>query len=404
MRCRIGKLADVQSESMTLQKVQDAIRARELDGWLFFDHHRRDPIGYRILGLSDDLQPTRRWYCLIPADGAPRKLVHRIESHTLDAVPGETHVYSSWEEQRLKLGAILNGCSRVAMQYSPGCAIPYISLVDAGTLEIVRTHVNEVVSSADLVQDFEARWTDEQLQTHFEAGKRVDAIRREAFDLIGERLRSREAVSDYEVQQFILSRFAQNGLTTSHGPIVATNENASDPHYEPTAKKARQIKPGDLVLIDLWAKLSQPNAVFYDVTWTGFCGETVPSAMQNVFETVRDARKRASQFVIDKVGAGEQIAGFQVDDVARSFIEERGYGEYFFHRTGHSIGTDVHGTGANMDNLESHDERPIIPQTCFSIEPGIYLPEFGIRSEVNVYVDFGSAGVTGEQQEQLIRI
>lgn len=389
---------------MTLDKLQHAIRTAGLDGWLFFDHHRRDPIAYRILDLSDELQPTRRWYCLIPSEGAPRKLVHRIESHVLDAVPGDTHVYSSWEEQRSKVAAILQNCSRVAMQYSPECAIPYISLVDAGTIEIVRGHVKEIVSSADLVQDFEARWTDEQLETHLEAGKRVDAIRREAFDLIGERIRSGEPVTDFEVQQFILLKFAQSGLTTSHGPIVAVNENASDPHYEPNPETARRIAPGDLVLIDLWAKMTQPHGVFYDVTWTGYCGDLVPAAIQSVFQIVRDARKSASQFVIDQIGAGKRIMGFQVDDVARSFIEERGYGDFFFHRTGHSIGTDVHGTGANMDNLESHDVRPIVAHTCFSIEPGIYLPEFGIRSEVNVYVASGSARVTGEEQEQLIRI
>lgn len=389
---------------MTLDKLQHAIRTAGLDGWLFFDHHRRDPIAYRILDLSDELQPTRRWYCLIPSEGAPRKLVHRIESHVLDAVPGDTHVYSSWEEQRSKVAAILQNCSRVAMQYSPECAIPYISLVDAGTIEIVRGHVKEIVSSADLVQDFEARWTDEQLETHLEAGKRVDAIRREAFDLIGERIRSGEPVTDFEVQQFILLKFAQSGLTTSHGPIVAVNENASDPHYEPNAETARRIAPGDLVLIDLWAKMTQPHGVFYDVTWTGYCGDLVPAAIQSVFQIVRDARKSASQFVIDQIGAGKRIMGFHVDDVARSFIEERGYGDFFFHRTGHSIGTDVHGTGANMDNLESHDVRPIVAHTCFSIEPGIYLPEFGIRSEVNVYVASGSARVTGEEQEQLIRI
>lgn len=390
---------------MTLEKLQKAIRAAGLNGWLFFDHHRRDPIAYRILGLSDDLEPTRRWYCLVPAEGVPRKLVHRIESHMLDSVPGETFAYSSWEEQRTKLSEILQDCARVAMQYSPECAIPYVSLVDAGTIEVVRSFGVEIVSSADLVQDSEARWTDDQFRMHVEAGKRVDGVRREAFDLIGERLRTNEPVSDYEVQQFILLKFAQGGMTTtSHGPIVATNEHASDPHYEPRAESARQIHTGDLVLIDLWAKLSEPQAVYYDVTWTGFCGEAVPRAIQNVFETVRDARKRASQFVINRVSAGQQFAGFEVDDVARSFIEERGYADFFFHRTGHSIGTDVHGTGANMDNFESHDVRVVIPQTCFSVEPGIYLPDFGIRSEVNVYVGAHEARVTGEQQEQLIRI
>jgi Xaa-Pro aminopeptidase len=389
---------------MDVEKLQQAIRAAGLDGWLFFDHHRRDPIAYRILGVSPDAEATRRWYCLLPAQGEPRKLVHRIESRVLDAVPGEKQVYSSWEEQHSKLQQILHGCNRVAMQYSPNCAIPYVSLVDAGTVELVRSFGPEVVSSANLVQEFEARWTDRQLELHLEAGERVDKIRREAFDLIAERLRSREPVTDFEVQQFILLRFAQTGMTTSHGPIVASNENASDPHYEPSRDTARNLHPGDLVLIDLWAKLTDPAAVYYDVTWTGYCGEAIPDKIQTVFEIVHNARRRATSFVLDRVAAQQSFAGYEVDDVARQYIEERGFGEFFFHRTGHSIGTDVHGTGANMDNLESHDARSVLPATCFSIEPGIYLPEFGIRSEVNVYVGQNHARVTGEEQEQLLRI
>jgi Xaa-Pro aminopeptidase len=389
---------------MNVEKLQLAIRANGLDGWLFFDHHRRDPIAYRILGLSSDIEATRRWYCLVPAEGEPRKLVHRIESRTLDGIPGEKELYSSWEEQHSKLGHILAGCPRIAMQYSPNCAIPYVSLIDAGTLELVRGFGVEVVSSADLVQEFEARWTNEQLRSHLEAGVRVDAVRREAFDLVGERLRSGEGISDYELQQFILLRFAQCGMTTSHGPIVATNEHASDPHYEPAPGTALPIQSGDLLLIDLWAKLTDPGSVYYDVTWTGYCGETIPAAVENVFGIVREARKAATRFVLEKAAANASLAGYEVDDVARGYIEERGFGDYFFHRTGHSIGTDVHGTGANMDNLESHDTRLVLPDTCFSIEPGIYLPEFGIRSEVNLFVSTGGARVTGEEQEQLIRI
>ncbi|HEX4772721.1 MAG TPA: Xaa-Pro peptidase family protein [Bryobacteraceae bacterium] len=389
---------------MNVEKLQQAIRASGLDGWLFFDHHRRDPIAYRILGISGDAEATRRWYCLVPAHGEPRKLVHRIESRVLDGLPGEKQVYSSWEEQHSKLGRMLKDCARLAMQYSSNCAIPYVSLVDAGTLELVRGFGPEVVSSANLVQEFEARWTEEQLQLHLEAGERVDKIRREAFDLIGERLRSDEPVTDFEIQQFILLRFAQTGLTTSHGPIVASNENASDPHYEPASATARRLQPGDLVLIDLWAKLTDSQAVYYDVTWTCYCGESIPAQMQSVFEIVRDARRRATAFVLERVAAPRVFAGYEVDDVARAYIVDRGFGDFFFHRTGHSIGTDVHGTGANMDNLESHDDRVVLAGTCFSIEPGIYLPEFGIRSEINVYVGERSARVTGEEQEQLLRI
>lgn len=389
---------------MQIAQIQNALRSAELDGWLFFDHHRRDPLAYRILGLPIDLQPTRRWYYYLPAEGEPRKLVHRIESGSLDSVPGAKTAYSSWADQQKKLLSLLSGAKRIAMQYSPNCAIPYVSMVDAGTIELVRATGVEIVTSANLVQEFESRWSEEQFQLHLEAGKLVDQVLREAFDFAGEKLRAKHALTEYEVQQFIRRKFAQNGLDSDHGPIVAVNANCSDPHYEPSLERTAHIQMGDVLLIDLWAKLTQPNAVYYDITWTGFCGEIIPETVQNVFQVVRDARKRGSQFVIDRVSKHEAIAGFEVDDVVRSHIEQQGFGEYFFHRTGHSIGTEVHGTGANMDNLESHDDRSIISHSCFSIEPGIYLPEFGIRSEVNVYVGDGFARVTGEQQEQMVHL
>jgi Xaa-Pro aminopeptidase len=389
---------------MITDRIQEALRAGKLDGWLFFDHHRRDPLAYRILGIPDQVKATRRWYYFVPADGEPRKLVHRIESGALESVPGRKEAYSSWTDQQQKLHTLLAGAKRIAMQYSPLCAIPYVSLVDAGTIELVRAAGVEVVSSADLVQEFEARWTEAQFTLHTEAGKLVDRVRRDAFDFIGERLRSGDSPAEFEVQQFIRRQFDAAALETDHGPIVAVNANASNPHYEPSREKTSHIRMGDVVLIDLWAKLTKPDAVYYDITWTGFCGESVPERVQNVFEVVRDARKKASAFVIHKVSSGERLAGFEVDDVAREYIDSQGFGEYFFHRTGHSIGTEVHGTGANMDNLESHDDRRIIPGSCFSVEPGIYLAEFGIRSEVNVYAGNGFATITGEEQEQLVRI
>jgi Xaa-Pro aminopeptidase len=281
----------------------------------------------------------------------------------------------------------------VALQYSPHCAILTISMVDAGTVEQVRSIGPEVVSSADLLQLFEARWTPEQLAQHQSAGGKVDAIRRAAFAAIG------PESTELSIQRFILEAFDREGLFTDHGPIVAVNANASNPHYEPTPESHQPVRPGDVVLIDLWAKLKQPGAVYYDITWTGFYGAAIPERVQRVFEVVRDARKKASAF------ARAGVAGFEVDDVVRGHIREQGFGEYFVHRTGHSIGEDVHGAGANMDNLETHDTRRLIPGLCFSIEPGVYLPEFGIRSEVNVYIQGdGSSLVTGEQQEELVRI
>jgi Xaa-Pro aminopeptidase len=388
---------------MIVEQIQRALRKSNIDGWLFFDHHGRDPVGYRILQLPDTVEATRRWYYFIPAVAEPKKLVHRIEPEVLDSLPGKKESYSSWPDQQAKLIQLLSGCSRIAMQYSPKCAIPYVSLVDAGTLELVREAGVEVLSSADLVQEFEARWTEQQYKQHVAAGKLVDQVRRDAFDFVGAKIRAGE-ISEYEVQQFILTEFSRAGLITSHGPIVAVDANASNPHYEPSRDRTSMIRSGNLLLIDLWAKLAEQTAVYYDVTWAGFCGENIPTPIQNVFEIVRNARKRASDFVIRKIGAGERLAGYEVDDEARAYIQLHGFGESFFHRTGHSIGTEVHGTGANMDNLESHDERAIIANTCFSIEPGIYLQEFGIRSEVNVYVAEGGAEVTGEQQMELIRI
>jgi Xaa-Pro dipeptidase len=389
---------------MQITAIQDALRQEGLDGWLFFDHHRRDPLAYRILSIPPEIEATRRWYYFVPAEGEPRKLVHQIEKGALDSLPGQRQVYSNWVDQRNRLTSLLGSAKRIAMQYSPNCSIPYVSLVDAGTMELVRATGVEVLSSANLVQEFEAKWSAEQLDMHLEAGRLVDQVRREAFDLISQRIRSSDPVNEYEVQQFIRHRFDQAGLETDHGPIVGVNANASDPHYEPTRDRNSYIQKGDFVLIDLWAKLAAPGAVYYDVTWTGYCGEQIPVLIQNVFEIVKTARRRASDFAIQKARARQPFAGFEVDDVCREYITAQGYGENFFHRTGHSIGTEVHGTGANMDNLESHDERRVIANTCFSVEPGIYLAEFGVRSEVNVFVSEGDARVTGEEQEQLIRI
>jgi Xaa-Pro aminopeptidase len=389
---------------ITIEKIQEALRREGLDGWLFFDHHRRDPLAYRILGLPESLVATRRWYYFVSATGTPRKIVHCIEAGALDSLPGDKESYSSWADQQQKLQILLHGRPQIAMQYSPKCAIPYVSLVDGGTLELIRDAGARIVSSAKLVQEFEARWTEQQLQQHISAGELVDRVRREAFEFVSHRLATESSVTEYEVQQFILKGFQESGLSIDHGPIVAVNANASDPHYEPTGERHSPIRRGDVVLIDLWAKLKEPEATYYDVAWTGYCGESIPSRIQNVFEIVREARKRACDFVIESVKAAESIAGYQVDDQARDLITARGFGEFFPHRTGHSIGTEVHGTGANMDNLESHDDRPVIARTCFSVEPGIYLPEFGIRSEVNVYVGEGFATVTGEQQEVLIQI
>jgi Xaa-Pro dipeptidase len=387
---------------MNLLEIQEALRGGGIDGWLFFDHHHRDPLAYRVLGFTAERTPTRRWYYLLPAQGEPVKLVHQVEPGMLDQLPGRKIAYASWSQLVENLRALLGGCRRVAMQYSPNCAVPYVAMVDAGTVELVRSLGVDVVTSANLVQYFEARWDRKKLESHLEAGRRVDAVRRGAFRLAGERLRAGAPIDEWQVKQFLLARFAEEGLFTDHGPIVGVNANASNPHYEPAEQGSRPIRRGDVLLIDLWAKLDQPESVYYDSTWVGYCGEAPPEPVRKVFAVVRGARDRTIRRVQEAVSRQEPLRGFEVDDAARGYIQEQGYGDCFFHRTGHSIGTEVHGTGANMDNLETHDERYVIPWTCFSVEPGIYLPEFGIRSEVDVFVDEERAIVTGEIQEELV--
>jgi Xaa-Pro dipeptidase len=386
---------------MDIQRIQEALRRQKLDGWLFFDHHQRDPLAYRVLGVHPPRHVTRRWYYLIPAHGDPRGLVHRIEAGIIDTLPGEKAKYSSWQEQHAELHRLLKGLKRVAMQYSPLCAVPYVAMVDAGTIELVRAQGVEIATSAELIQEFEACLNDDQFATHVEAGRRVDKVRAGAFQFIAEKLSG--GVNEVMVRDWILEQFRASGLITESGPIVGVNRHAGDPHYEPMPETSVPIRPGDFVLLDIWAKLDRPDAIYYDITWTGFCGNP-PDRVREVFEVVRDARDRAVDAVTTAVNADREIRGFEVDDAARTFIRERGFADRFVHRTGHSIGAEVHGTGANMDNLETHDERLILPGALFSVEPGIYLEDFGVRSEVNVFVTPHYAMTTGEVQRDLVRI
>ena len=383
--------------------IQAALRDAKLDGWLFYDHHRRDPIAYRVLGVAPPMV-TRRWYYLIPAEGEPAKLVHRIEKGNLAGLPGGEHEYSSWSEQREKLKQILAGKKAVAMQYSPLNNIPYVGLVDAGTIELMKSLGVEVVSSADLVQFFEARWSPEALALHLEAGRGVQAAVEEAFALIRQAITSDKPIGEYEVAQAMAKSLSAAGLEADEAPIVAVNQNSSNPHYAPTQAGSRPILPGDFVLLDVWAKRKAPGAVYFDITWTGFVGEEVPAKYAEIFEIVKQARDQAIAVVQAAMREGRALSGYEVDDAARGVIVAHGYGDYFVHRTGHSIGEDVHGNGANMDNFETRDDRRIIPGTCFSVEPGIYLPEFGVRSEVDVYVEEHDARVTGELQQAVVPI
>ena len=388
---------------MDLLGIQSALRDSGLDGWLFYDHHHRDPIAYRVLKINPSMC-TRRWYYLVPATGQPAKLVHRIACGSLDGLPGNVHEYSSWREQHAKLRKILEGKSRVAMQYSPLNDIPYVGLVDAGTIELVKSFGVEVVSSGDLVQLFEARWSDAALASHLAAGKVVHAAVNAAFAMIADAVRGGKALGEYEVQQEISRVFASGGVIADEPAIVAVNRRTANPHYSPTRESSQPIRANDFVLLDVWGKLQTAGAVYFDITWTGYVGEEVPPRFAEIFAIVREARDAAVHRVTEAQAAGRPLHGYEVDDAAREVIARHGYGENFVHRTGHSIGEDVHGNGANMDNFETRDQREIIPRTCFSVEPGIYLAEFGVRSEVNVYIEDGGARVTGEIQQAIVPI
>jgi len=388
---------------MNLPAIQAALRERNIDGWLFYDHHHRDPIAYRLLGLPASLMVTRRWYYLIPAHGEPAKLVHRIESHHLDSLPGNARQYSGWQELFDEIKKMLAAYRDIAMQYSSNNLVFTVSMVDGGTLEMIRGLGKNVVSSADLVAQFEATWTEDQINTHFSARDAIDAITAEAFKEIGRRVRN-GGTNEYQMQQWFMEAFRRENLVTDDPPIVGVNANSGNPHYEPHADGSAPIREGDFVLLDVWAKKNTPGAVYYDITWTGFVGQAPSDRMQQVFNIVTGGRDAGVKTVQDAISNGRPIAGWEVDRAVRSHIKSAGFGDYFIHRTGHSIGTEVHANGANMDDLEIHDERRILPNSCFSIEPGIYLPEFGIRSEVNVLVRAKSAEVTGKIQREIVLI
>ncbi len=387
--------------SANIQGIQTDLRAAKLDGWLFYDFRGRDPIAQHILSLPDVMR-TRRWYYFVPAKGTPKKLVHKIESESLAALPGETLYYAKQEELHKNLKKVLGRAKKVAMQYSPKNEIPYVAMVDAGTIELVRSAGAKVVSSADLVQKYDACWSAAQLESHLSAGVVIDRIVRGAFDYAAGSVREKKALTEYDLKQWILKEFEAAGLWTEEGPDIAVNAHASDPHYGPTAESAAPIREGDLLLLDVWGKKKTPGSVYYDVTWMGYLGAKVPEKYAKIFGVVREARDKATHLIRDHVAAGKPLQGRQVDQVARGVIEKAGYGKYFFHRTGHSIGEKVHGNGANMDGLETNDVRHLIPHTCNSIEPGIYLPEFGVRSEVNVYIGEREAQVTGAIQTEIL--
>jgi Xaa-Pro dipeptidase len=383
-------------KALAADSIQAAIRAEGLDGWLFYSFRGSDPIAENILRLDNARLATRRWFYFVPAAGSPRKIVHAIESETLDSLPGEKMVYLPWQQLHQHLRDALGTARRIAMQYSPLNAIPYISRVDAGTVELVRSFGIEVVSSADLVQIFEAVWTHEQLQSHLFAARHLREIVDVTFGEVARRTRAAIPTTELDIQDFIWKEFEARQLWSSHRPIVAVNAHSADPHYQPDPQRNLSMTEGDFLLLDIWAKQKLPHSVYDDITWTGYIGQSVPDAHQNIFEVVRNGRDAAIQLVRNAYPR-TPLFGWQVDDAARQSIAAAGYGEFFIHRTGHSIHEEDHGNGANIDNLETQDSRRLMLGTCFSIEPGVYLKgKFGVRSEVNVYLSEQEAIVTGQ--------
>jgi Xaa-Pro aminopeptidase len=392
---------------MNLDSIQTALREASLDGWLFYDHHHRDPIATSILGLDPKAHITRRWYYYIPATGEPRKLVHRIEQSRLDSLPGAKTLYSSWQELHGGLETLLQNHKKIAMQYSPNNDIMYVSMVDAGTIEFLRSLSKQIVSSADLVSQFEAVLTAGQIATHAVAQQRIDALLAEGWQQIARRLRpaqgSPNPYTEFDHVQWLSEAMRREGLVWENGPNVSVNANCSDSHYEPTADETAPIREGDFILIDIWGRVDSPEAIYYDITWTGVVGRQPTPREQLVFETVRNARDAAISAVEQAFAADRPIRGYEADDAARAVIRSAGFAEYFTHRTGHNIAHEIHGPGAHLDNLETHDDHRLLPNTCFSVEPGIYLPEFGIRSEIDMLTSETKAWVTGKIQRELVR-
>ena len=388
---------------LDLDAVQRALRDEGLDGWLLYDFHGSNPIARRVAAFDAAAKiTTRRWYYLIPVEGPPRGLVHAIEADRLDHLPGGKTRYAAHGTLDAGLRELLAGCAAVAMEYSPGCAIPYVSRVDAGTVDAVRALGVEVRSSGDLIQRFEAVWDADALASHRDASAALHDIKDRAFDLVSRRLRDGRPVTELDVQDAMAGWFDEAGLASDSRPVVAAQENAGDPHYLPTARRHRPIGAGEVVLLDLWGKMEgTPGAVYADITWMGYTGAAVPARYADAFRVIRDGRDAAVDLVQRAVADGRDLRGWEVDRAVRDRVGAAGLGDRFVHRTGHNLGEEVHGNGVHLDDFETHDERRLLPGTGVTIEPGVYFDDFGLRTEINLYVGSETATVTGPRQEEI---
>lgn len=402
-----GTPAATSARPLDLAAIQTALRAEGFDAWLLYDFRGLNPIANDVTAVDKQggHLATRRWFYLIPATGEPRALVHKIESKTLAHLPGSTVQYAGREQLERGLAQLLTGFTRVAMEYSPGCAIPYVARVDGGTLELVRGCGVEVVSSADLVQRFQAVWSAEAIATHVTASDKLYRIKDRAFDAIARATHGGGTVTEFAIQQLMAGWFRDEGLVTDADPNVSASANAGNPHYLPTSERSRTFGADELVLLDLWGKLDRPGAVFADITWVGFTGRQVPERYARAFATIRDGRDAAIALVQQRARAGEPVYGYEVDRAASAVIVAAGYAEQILHRTGHSLGdTAVHGTGVNMDDYETHDDRRLVPGTGFTIEPGVYFTDFGVRTEINMVMGAREATVTGPLQTEIVAL
>jgi Xaa-Pro aminopeptidase len=395
-----------QTVGLDVGAIQAALAADGIDGWLLYDFRGLNPLAADVTGVGRQggHLATRRWYYLIPAHGEPRGLVHKIEKNSLAHLPGTSARYAGRDQLEAGLRTLLAGMRRVAMEYSPGCAIPYVARVDAGTIELVRQAGVDVVSSGDLIQRFSTVWDEEALASHRQASDKLYRVKDRAFEAAARRLRDRIATTEYDIQQLMAGWFRDEGLVSTDEPNVSAAENAGNPHYLPTSASHRAIRADEILLLDLWGKLDHPGAVFADITWMGYTGRTVPDRYAKAFAAIRQARDAAIELVQQSMRAGRDLRGWEVDRAASTILKDAGYADYILHRTGHSLGESVHGNGVNMDDYETHDDRRLIPGTGFTIEPGLYFDDFGVRTEINMTVSARDAAVTGPLQTEILAL